>query len=60
MGLNEPELRPELRPLHDQHFVRRGNRREAGANIEPGNTAACRCWQYHFHSDPRAGSEHGR
>jgi hypothetical protein len=35
MRLNEPELRPKLRPMHDQRIVRRDNQRGAGTSVEP-------------------------
>ncbi len=35
MRLNEPELRPKLRPTHDQRIVRRDNQRGAGTSVEP-------------------------
>ena len=35
MRLNEPELRPKLRPTHDQTIVQRDSRPGAGTSVEP-------------------------
>lgn len=54
MTLNEPELRPKLRPTHDQHIVQRDSRCGVSTSVEPVTPPRNPCWQYRSRPDAKA------